>query len=138
MRLTDFYPVVVSAHHKACCAFYREWLQAETLFEASWFALLAIPGDPGARIAFMAPDHPSTPPGSTTFHGEGLFLTLQVTDAEAAFSRLKTAGAPIAYPLRVEPWGQQRFALVDPAGTWLDIVEQVEPAPGFWDQYLPG
>jgi hypothetical protein len=32
--------------------------------------------------------------------------------------------------------GQRRFALRDPAGTWLDIVEQIEPAPGFWDPYL--
>lgn len=62
----------------------------------------------------MAPDHPSTPPGPDTFSGTGMFLTFQVTEA----------------------WGQRRFALRDPAGTWIDVVEQTDPAPGFWDRYL--
>lgn len=138
MRLLDSYPVVVTPAHKECVAFYRRWLQAEVLFEASWFALLSLPGEPGARLAFMAPDHPSTPPGAETFTGDGLFLTFQVEDAGAEFERLRTAGAPFAYNLKTEPWGQKRFALKDPAGTWLDIVEQVEPAEGFWDPYVTG
>jgi uncharacterized glyoxalase superfamily protein PhnB len=84
----------------------------------------------------MAPDHPSTPPGPAAFSGEGLFLTFQVENAAAEFERLLAAGAPIAYKLTTEAWGQRRFAIKDPAGTWLDIVEQVEPQPGFWDPYL--
>jgi uncharacterized glyoxalase superfamily protein PhnB len=84
----------------------------------------------------MTPDHPSQPPGPERFSGEGVFLTFQVEDARTEFERLRAEGAPIAYPLRDEPWGQRRFALRDPAGTWLDIVEQVEPAPGFWDPYV--
>jgi uncharacterized glyoxalase superfamily protein PhnB len=138
MRIADFYPVIVTPHHKECTEFYRQWLGADTLFEASWFTLLHLPGEQGARLAFMAPDHPSTPPGAAIFGGEGLFLTLQVTDAAAEHARLEAAGAPITYPLTTEPWGQRRFALTDPAGTWLDVVEQVEPAPGFWDPYLTG
>lgn len=136
MRLLDSYPVIVTARHKDCVAFYQRWLQAEVLFEASWFALLTLPGEPGARVAFMAPDHPSTPPGAEVFTGEGLFLTFQVEDAAAEYERLRAAGAPLAYDLTTERWGQRRFALKDPAGTWLDIVEQVEPEAGFWDPYL--
>jgi uncharacterized glyoxalase superfamily protein PhnB len=86
----------------------------------------------------MAPDHPSQPPGPERFSGEGVFLTFQVADARAEFERLRDAGRPIVYPLRDEPWGQRRFALRDPAGTWLDIVEQIEPVPGFWDPYVRG
>jgi hypothetical protein len=26
----------------------------------------------------------------------------------------------------------------DPAGMWVDIVEQIEPQAGWWDPYLPG
>ena len=65
-----------------------------------------------------------------------MFVTLQVDDAAAEHERLVSAGAPIAYPLRDEPWGQRRFALRDPAGTWVDVVQQIDPAPGFWDPYL--
>jgi hypothetical protein len=39
--------------------------------------------------------------------------------------------------LRAEPFGQRRFGLFDPAGTWIDVVEQIDPAPGWWDRYVP-
>jgi uncharacterized glyoxalase superfamily protein PhnB len=84
----------------------------------------------------MASNHPSQPPGPETFSGRGIFLTLQVADAAAAFERLRGIGLPIAYPLRDEPWGQRRFGLSDPAGMWVDIVEHIEPGPRFWDPYV--
>src|ERR1700741_3403482 len=115
MRLADSYPVIVTPSHKACRDFYQRWLAAEILFEATWFTLLSLPGVTGHRVAFMAPEHPSSPPGPEAFSGRGVFLTLQVDDAEAAFNELQAAGAPIVYPLKTEAWGQARFALVDPA-----------------------
>lgn len=136
MIFADSYPVIVTPKVIECRDYYRQWLGAEIVFEATWFVLLSLPGGPGHRIAFMTPDHPSSPPGPDAFSGRGVFLTLQVDDANAEHGRLQGLGAPIVYPLRTEPWGQARFALTDPAGTWIDIVEQVEPAPGFWDQYL--
>ena len=83
----------------------------------------------------MAPDHPSQPPGPDTFNGRGMFLTLQVADAAAEFERLTRAGVEIAYPLRDECWGQRRFALYDPSGTWVDAIQPIDPEPGFWDKY---
>jgi len=84
----------------------------------------------------MAPDHPSQPPGPERFNGKGMFITVQVADAAAEFDRLTGSGLSIAYPLHDEPWGQRRFALYDPSGTWLDVIQQIAPAPGFWDKYL--
>ena len=37
----------------------------------------------------------------------------------------------------VEPFGQRRFGLFDPAGVWIDVVQQIEPAAGFWERYPP-
>ena len=65
-----------------------------------------------------------------------MFLTFQVADAAAEFARLQRAGAAFVYELETEAWGQRRFALRDPAGTWIDVVEQTDPAPGFWEGYL--
>jgi hypothetical protein len=31
-----------------------------------------------------------------------------------------------------------RFGLLGPAGVWIDLVEQIEPAAGWWDRYLVG
>ena len=52
------------------------------------------------------------------------------------FERLKDNGLEIAHPLHDEPWGQRRFAVRDPAGTWVDVIEQIDTAPGFWEKYL--
>lgn len=136
MRLVDSYSVFVTPHHKECRDFYVRWFGADIVFDASWFVLLTIPGDVPRSLAFMAPDHPSSPPGPEPFSGTGVFLTFQVADAAAEFARLRQAGAPFVYELRDEPWGQRRFALCDPSGAWIDVVQQTEPKPGFWNPYL--
>jgi hypothetical protein len=69
MPLQDMYPVIVTSHHKQCRDFYARWFGAVVVFEASWFVLLALPGDPPRTVAFMAPDHPSSPPGPEVFNG---------------------------------------------------------------------
>jgi hypothetical protein len=45
---------------------------------------------------------------------EGLWLELELTD---------------------EPC-PRRFAVVDPAGMWVAVVEQIEPVAGWWDPSL--
>jgi catechol 2,3-dioxygenase-like lactoylglutathione lyase family enzyme len=137
MQLQDAYPIIVTDRLTECRDFYTRWLGFQIAFEASWFVYLASPGDRPYGVAFMAADHPSQPPGPETFSGKGMLLTLQVTDAASEYERLSRAGMPVAYRLKDEPWGQRRFAVLDPAGTWVDVVQHIEAAPGFWDKYLP-
>ncbi len=136
MKIQSLYPVVVTDKLKETRDFYVRWLGFEPVFEASWFVYLQASGGQPWGVAFMSSDHPSKPPGPETFSGKGVFLTFQVEDAAAEFERLKSAGARITYPLKDEAWGQRRFGIVDPAGQWLDVVQQIEPAPGFWDPYV--
>jgi hypothetical protein len=107
----------------------------EVAFEASWFVLLSA-GAGKASLAFMHPAHPSAPPGPEPFNGKGMCLEFQVPDARMEHERFVRGNAPIALSLRDEPFGQRRFGLFDPAGVWIDVVEQIEPAPGWWDKYL--
>jgi catechol 2,3-dioxygenase-like lactoylglutathione lyase family enzyme len=136
VKLEDAYPIVVTDKLAECRDFYTRRLGFNIGFEASWFVYLLSAGDQPRAIAFMAADHPSRPPGPETFSGKGMFLTLQVADVTAEFKRLSGTGVPIAYALRDEPWGQRRFGLVDPNGMWVDVVQQIEPQPGFWDPYM--
>lgn len=137
MQKKSVYPIVVTPHLLACRDFYRRWFGLEVLFEASWFVLLAHDGNgSGGTLAFMHPDHPTAPPGPEPFSGKGMCLEFEVADARAEHDRFASGGAPIALPLRDEPFGQRRFGLFDPAGVWIDVVEQIEPAPGWWDPYL--
>lgn len=137
MEIKDLYAVVVTEKRAECRDFYVQRLKFAVVFEASWFVYLASSGSRPFGLAFMAPDHPSTPPGPETFEGRGLFFTLEVADAAAEHARLAGEGAPIVHPLRDEPWGQRRFALRDPAGTWIDVVQPIDPRPGFWERYAP-
>lgn len=137
MHIKDLYSIIVTDKCVECRDFYVQWFGFQVVFEASWFVYLAAEGDHAFGIAFMAPDHPSRPPGPETFNGQGMFITIQVEDAAAEFKRISQSALSIAYPLHDEPWGQRRFSLYDPAGTWVDVVQQIAPAPGFWDRYLP-
>lgn len=136
MEMQSVYPVIVTEKMNQCRDFYTRWLGFEVVFESTWFTYLASSDNPSLGIAFMTPDHPSYPPGPETFNGKGMFVSLQVTDATAHFDRLKQAGVHVDYALKTEAWGQRRFGLFDPSGTWVDVVEQVEPAPGYWDKYM--
>ena len=119
-----------------CRDFYATWFDFEVAFEASWFVLLTHRGEHPLSLAFMSPDHPSSPPSPGAHRGDGSFLTLQVEDATTEYDRLVEAGSPFALALTDEPWGQRRFGVIDPAGMWIDIVEQIAPVDGWWDPYV--
>jgi uncharacterized glyoxalase superfamily protein PhnB len=63
-------------------------------------------------------------------------LEVQVENVQDEYARLKSEGANIEYELRDEPFGQRRFGLHDPAGVWIDAVEQIEPVSGYWEKYF--
>ena len=135
MELEASYPVVVTDKLIECRDFYTRWFGFRVVFEATWFVYVKPSDDSPHGIAFIAPDHPSQPPGPDAFGGEGILLTFQVHDAASEFERVRTSGLFIDHPLREEPRGQLRFGLKDPAGVWVDVVEQIEPEPGYWDRY---
>jgi catechol 2,3-dioxygenase-like lactoylglutathione lyase family enzyme len=135
MRLESFYPIVVTEQLTDCRDFYIRWFGMEVVFEASWFVLLGSAGQ-NVHLAFMHPSHPSAPPGPEAFNGKGMCLEFQVADAATEHRRFVDGGAPLDLTLRDEPFGQRRFGLFDPAGTWIDVVEQIAPQDGWWDEYL--
>ncbi len=140
MQLLDHYPIITTPALLACRDFYVRHFGFEARFESTWFVYLHRPAQ-GAdespmSLAFMSPDHPSAPPGPEVFSGLGAILCLQVPNAQALHDRLLAEGVPITYSVRREDWGQVRFDCRDPSGLILDICEQVEPAPGYWERYM--
>ena len=137
MQLQNFYPIVVTDKLVECRDFYVRFFALEVAFEASWFVLMTARNDGPASLAFMRPEHPSAPPGPERFGGKGMCLEFQVEDAAAEHERFLRDGAPVSYALRDEVFGQRRFGLFDPAGVWIDVVQQIESAAGFWERYPP-
>ena len=135
MQFTDRYPIIVTAEKDAARDFWVKYLDFEVAFDSLWFCLLVAEGNT-ATIAFMTPDHPSSPPGPEKFSGTGLCFEMEVEDAKVAHDELIGKGLPVAYPLTEEPFGQRRFGFADPSGLWVDVVEQIAPRAGFWDQYM--
>ena len=137
VTILDSYPLITTTALRKTRDFYLRHFDMTVLFEASWVVMLSA-GDGRICLGLMSPDHPSRPPGPEPFNGQGMIITLQVADAADAHARIKDSGAPVVYDLHSEPWGQKRFMLRDPSGTLIDVVEQIEPTPGFWDKYLEG
>lgn len=133
MRFQDRYPLIVTPHKNACRDFWVR-LGFQVGFDSSWFVWLHAQ-DHSASIAFMTPDHPSAPPGPEGFGGKGVCFEMQVEDAAAAYEEARAAGLAIALPLTDEPFGQRRFGFHDPSGLWIDVVEQIESAAGWWERY---
>lgn len=135
MQLSDLYPIVMTDRLAECRRFWVDALGFQPVFEASWILVLS---SGGARrlVAFMSPDHPSTPPGHERFAGTGLLLTLETEDVDAEHARLEQLDIEIHHGPVDEPWGQRRFLIRDPAGVWVDVVRQIAPAEGFWEPYL--
>ena len=129
------YPIVITDRLRECRDFYTRWFGLAAIFEASWIVVLSSDGEAPA-VAFMHSSHPSSPPEPAPYRGDGVFMTLQVEDAASEYERRRAAGLEGSLELRAEPRGQRRFAAIDPAGMWIDVVEQIDPAVGWWDRYL--
>ena len=136
IHYTDAYAVYITDHLTESRDFYTKWLDFKIVFEATWFVYMQSRGGRPVTFALIDVNHPSTPPAYGTFNKRGSFLTLQVDDAAAVYEQLKRRHAPISYPLKQEEWGQLRFGLTDPNGLYIDVVQQVEPAAGYWEKYM--
>jgi uncharacterized glyoxalase superfamily protein PhnB len=131
------YPLITVKDLAASRDFFVKHFAMAVVFEANWVVMLGF-GDDAVALGLMTKDHPSVPPGPEEFDGKGMIVTIQVDDAAAAYEAFVATGGPVHYALKVEPWGQRRFMARDPSGVLVDVVEQIEPAPGFWDKYMGG
>ena len=137
MKPQDVFALITTDKMAACRDFYIKHFGFEVAFETSIYLQLTVPSENGGgfSIAFMPTDHPFGVVGRESFNGNGLMLTIQVVDSAAAYAAVKADGAPIIHDLKDEAWGQRRFTLRDPAGVAVDVVQTIEPAPGYYEQF---
>jgi predicted enzyme related to lactoylglutathione lyase len=136
VKIQGIYPLFTVHSLSMSREFFVRHFKLDVLFEADWVVMFGLSGSASPVLGLMSADHPSAPPGPETFKGQGMIVTIQVEDAARAYADLSAEGARMHHRLQDEPWGQRRFMTVDPSGILIDVVEQIEPAPGFWDRYL--
>ncbi len=108
-------------------AFYTNVLNFGGTFENEFFILMHTP-DKSAEISFLLPNHPSQKPiFQTPFTGQGVYLTIEVEDVDQVYQGLIKKGVTIEFEIRDEVWGDRHFAIVDPNGVGIDIVEYAAP-----------
>ena len=104
--------------------FYCRVFEAQVIYEGEggWFVLLQI-GE--SELGFMKPGLESqAPPFRPAFHGEGVWIAIEVDDVDAEHRRIRALGVTLAFELRDEPWGDRHFALADPGGVSVDVVQR--------------
>lgn len=122
---TAMFPVLVTDELGAQKAFYESSFGFEAVFFEPDFYLHLTHRGSGVELGFLVPAHPTQPPFLHPHAvADGMVVTLEVVDAQAALAAAAEAGLDLAMDYKVEPWGQRHFMLRDPAGFVVDIVER--------------
>ena len=123
--------------------FYVAHFGFRVVFEADWYVQLHA-GERSARpveLALMWPQLDAVPPPlRPAFSGEGMILTIEVDDVDAAYRAMDAAGAlsAVVVELTDEAWGQRHFLIRDPAGVLLDVVQPIAPSEEYAAAYQRG
>ena len=134
MRITSWYPVIMSGDVAATAAFYVEHLDFRPLFTSDWYVHLQSVHDETVNLAVLDGD-PETIPESGRGWASGLLLTLEVDDVDAVHDRFVAAGLPVLRSLRDEAFGQRHFITADPDGVLVDVITPIPPTDEFAAQY---
>ena len=106
--------------------FYVRLFGCNVLYDSDWFVLLQLGG---GELGFMLPGLDTQAPlFRSRFDGNGLWITIDVDDVDAEYARIKDMGLSIEVELRDEPWGDRHFAIIDPNGIGVDIVQHIQPS----------
>lgn len=134
MKVTSYYPVLMTTDVAASAAFYQTHFGFVPLFANDWYVHLQLQGDPSVNLALLDGQHSTIPP-SGRGRAAGMLLNFEVDDPDAIHDRLKAAGLPILLSLRDEAFGQRHFITSDPNGVLIDIVKPIPPTGEFAAQY---
>jgi catechol 2,3-dioxygenase-like lactoylglutathione lyase family enzyme len=120
------FPVFTVVDLDAARTFYTEHFGFEVVFAGEWYIHLV--SKQGVQIGFLLPDQPTQP---EIFHkpysGDGVIFSLEVEDAEVAFTEAKSRSLNVALELRTEDWGSGTSALKIRTGFTLILSSRSSP-----------
>lgn len=137
MKVTSYYPVIMTADVAGTARFYEAHFGFAPLFTSDWYVHLQSADDPSVNLAVLDGSH-ATIPEAARGTVAGLILNFEVEDPDDIHARFQAAGLPIALPLRDEAFGQRHFMTRDPNGVLIDIIKPIPPTGEFAAQYAEG
>ena len=114
--------------------FYRDYLGFELVFENDNYIEMLAQGSTTMGVSFVTPELS----GGEKFTAEGIILSLEATDVDTEYARLKAAGVRICEELRDKAWGERSFVINDPNGVHIYIYKAIPPTPEYqeiFDKY---
>lgn len=136
-NIEDVFLLIITTRVAECRRFYESHFDFATTFESKVYTQLSSPPHRGRSfsLAFMPARHPFGVVPQVPFDGTGIMLTIQTADVDALHAKLVAGGVPVIHGPISEPWGQRRFDVRDPAGTYVDVVQSIDPQPGWFEQF---
>lgn len=121
ITVTRLLPNICTEKMEETRDFYKELLGFVVGFEhQGWYIQMASPERPELQIGIMRLDHEFTP-RSFQHPAQGVILSVQVEDVDAAFAAVKARGFELAHDLRTEDFGMRRFMVADPNGLLVNL-----------------
>lgn len=116
----------VTNHLAETRSFYEQHFEARASFDAGWYVVLRLGGDPnGSELCLMQPQDGAVP------YSGGAMLNLTFENVDEVHEALISAGITPVIPLEDHPWGDRGFGVMDPAGTMVYCLTPIEPTEEF-------
>lgn len=121
MTVTRLLPNICTDRMTETRDFYADLLGFTVGFEhRGWYIQMSSPARPQLQIGIVRRDHAFTPDAYRQA-AQGVILSAQVEDVDAAYAYALERGFPIAQALRDEDFGMRRFMAADPNGLLVNI-----------------
>jgi uncharacterized glyoxalase superfamily protein PhnB len=134
MKITSYYPVIMTRDVSGTAAFYKRHFGFEALFTVDWYIHLQSTENEHVTLAILDGSH-ATIPESGRGTASGLLLNFEVEGPDALYAEFQAAGLPILLTLRDEAFGQRHFITADPNGVLIDVIKPIPPTAEYAAQY---
>ena len=101
MKVTSYYPVIMTNDVAGTAAFYQAHFGFAPLFTSDWYVHLQLADDSSVDLAVLDGRHETIPAAARGQVVGGLLLNFEVEDPDTVYDRLKAAGLPILVEFRV-------------------------------------
>ncbi|RZL63030.1 MAG: glyoxalase [Variovorax sp.] len=136
MKVTSYYPVIMTSDVAGTARFYATHFGFTALFTSDWYVHLQLQDDPSVNLAVLDGQH-HTIPEVARGRASGVLLNFEVEDPEAVYAAVQAAGLPVLLTLRDEAFGQRHFITSDPNGVLIDIIKPIPPSAEYAAQFDP-
>ncbi len=137
MKITSYYPVIMTSDVAGTADFYMANFGFEEAFRSDWYIHLRSSTDASVNLAVLDGHH-ETIPETGRGRVSGLLLNFEVEDPDGMYAKAVAADLPILIPLRDEAFGQRHFIMSDPNGVLIDVIKPIPPSAEFAELYAEG